>query len=249
MKLKELINERWEDSAEGYGKSVRRELQEEMEIWKQYIFDHIDIKKDARILDIGCGPGFLTILFSKYGYEATGVDGASNMIHQARKNAVENDCYPDFEIMDCHHLDFQNDTFDLVISRNVVWTLYDPAAAYKEWKRVLKPGGSIVVFDASWNREYHDERTMNRKIELRKQLKTEPVKPEYFCNPDLGKELDQKSVLGFYDRPQWDLAVFRELGMNTDLDEDAWQTLWSEETKIKSGATPMFMIKAQKQTN
>lgn len=246
MELKTLINERWEDSAEGYGKSVKRELQEDMEVWKQYIFSHIDIKQNYKVLDIGCGPGFLTILLSKCGYDVMGIDGSGNMIHQARKNALENNCDPQFKIMDCHHLDFQDNTFDLVISRNVVWTLYDPGAAYREWKRVIKPGGNIVVFDASWNREYHDELTMQHKIELRKQLKTKSGKPEYFCDPHLGKELDQKSVLGTYDRPQWDILFLEKLGMDTYLDEEAWKTLWSEETKIYSGATPMFMIKAQK---
>ncbi|MFR0786904.1 MAG: methyltransferase domain-containing protein [Vescimonas sp.] len=36
--------------------------------------------------------------------------------------------------------DFPNDTFDLVISRNVVWTIMDAEKAFREWRRVLKPG-------------------------------------------------------------------------------------------------------------
>ena len=67
-----------------------------------------------------------------------------------------------FRKMDCHALDFPDATFDLIISRNVVWTLYDPTKAYGEWTRVLKPKGSIVVFDAAWNKEFHNQSWIER---------------------------------------------------------------------------------------
>ena len=47
--------------------------------------------------------------------------------------------------MDSHQLSFDDNTFDLLINRNVTWTLYDPEQAYKEWYRVLKPGGRLLI--------------------------------------------------------------------------------------------------------
>ena len=45
-----------------------------------------------------------------------------------------------------------DNTFDMIVSRNVTWNLEHPDRAYYEWMRVLKPGGVLLNFDANW---YH----------------------------------------------------------------------------------------------
>jgi len=45
---------------------------------------------------------------------------------------------------------FPEGTFDVVISRHVVWTLTDPSKAISNWKRLLKPGGRVVIIDGIW---------------------------------------------------------------------------------------------------
>ena len=59
--------------------------------------------------------------------------------------------------MDCHNLNFPDETFDMVICRNITWTLDDPQKAYKEWLRVLKKGGRLLVSDACWYLHLYDE--------------------------------------------------------------------------------------------
>ncbi len=44
-------------------------------------------------------------------------------------------------------MEFPDETFDLVISRNLIWNLDDPKAAYREWLRVLKPERKLMIFD------------------------------------------------------------------------------------------------------
>ena len=44
----------------------------------------------------------------------------------------------------CGAFNFQDESFDVVISRNLTWTLPEAAQAYKEWSRVLKPGGLLL---------------------------------------------------------------------------------------------------------
>lgn len=246
MELKELIEKRWQASAEKYSENVQLELARETKRWKEYLRPYVEIQEGMKLLDIGCGPGFFTILLAGEGHETLGIDGSSNMIAQARANAKTQNVPASFQVMDCHHLEFPENTFDLIISRNVVWTLYDPAAAYQEWCRVLKPGGKMLIFDAAWNSEYHDEKVMEKKRQLRAKLKAQDG-PEYYCeDQEMGRELDRKSVLGSEKRPQWDMDCLKKMGAKVQVDKSAWEVLWDEKTKLLCGATPMFMIVAEK---
>ena len=94
-----------------------------------------------RILDVGCGTGFFTILLAKQGHQVTGTDLTPDMVANSRILAKEEQVNCNFEIMDAEHLSFADNSFDVVISRNLTWTLPEAAQAYKEWTRVLKPGG------------------------------------------------------------------------------------------------------------
>ena len=170
MKLKELIEKRWQASAEGYGESIRKELSDEREKWEAYIQKHVMVEEGMKILDIGCGPGFFTILMSGEGHETMGIDASSKMIEEAKKNAKQESANAVFKVMDCHHIEFPDNTFDLIISRNVVWTLLEPEKAYREWYRILKPGGKMLIFDAAYNRDFHDPKLMEEKKRRKKNL-------------------------------------------------------------------------------
>ena len=58
----------------------------------------------------------------------------------ARELAKEEQADCEFQVMDAENPEYDDDTFDFVISRNLTWTLPDAQKAYKEWMRVLKPG-------------------------------------------------------------------------------------------------------------
>ena len=49
--------------------------------------------------------------------------------------------------MDAENPDFPDGTFDVIVSRNLTWTLPDAEHAYQEWFRVLKPGGHLVILE------------------------------------------------------------------------------------------------------
>ncbi|MEJ7170251.1 class I SAM-dependent methyltransferase, partial [Staphylococcus epidermidis] len=73
------------------------------------------------ILDIGTGAGFLAILCSKYDCDVTGIDISPEMIHQAQNLSQELNVHIQFKVMDAEGLNFADDSFDLVIARNVTW--------------------------------------------------------------------------------------------------------------------------------
>ena len=64
---------------------------------------------------------------------------------------------PFFWRMDAQKLDFEDNTFDVVISRNLTWNLEHPDVAYREWVRVLKAGGRLLNFDANWYGYLYEE--------------------------------------------------------------------------------------------
>ena len=82
------------------------------------------------------------------GHRLTGVDFAPAMIAEARRKAAARNVAVRFEEADAEQLLFAPASFDLVISRHLLWTLPHPEAAIDEWIRVLRPGGRLVVVDS-----------------------------------------------------------------------------------------------------
>ena len=104
-------------------------------------------KKNLRILDVGCGTGFFTILLAKEGHQVTGIDLTPDMITHAKELAEEEKADCRFMVMDAEAPDFPDEEFDVIVSRNLTWTLPDAEHAYQEWFRVLKPGGHLVILE------------------------------------------------------------------------------------------------------
>jgi ubiquinone/menaquinone biosynthesis C-methylase UbiE len=98
-------------------------------------------------LDIGCGTGFLSLELAARGHHATGVDFAPAMLALARQKAAAAGAAIRFEEADAEALPFADAGFDLVMSRHLLWTLPHPEAAIDEWRRVLRPGGRLVIVD------------------------------------------------------------------------------------------------------
>src|SRR5947209_13863174 len=93
-----------------------------------------------RVLDVGCGTGFLAIRFAELGHTVTGIDLAPQMIDQARGKAEQGGLQVDFRIGDAAGLDCAEETYDRVVARHVIWNLPDPQRGLAEWLRVLRPG-------------------------------------------------------------------------------------------------------------
>ena len=103
------------------------------------------------VLDAGCGTGFLSLELAARGHRVTGIDFAPAMLAEARRKAAEQHAAVRFEEGDAEQLPFAAGSFDLVISRHVLWTLPHPEAAIDEWLRVLRLGGRLAVIDGQFN--------------------------------------------------------------------------------------------------
>jgi len=245
MQLKTLIQKRWNLSAEGYTSQVKDELTNEGRIWKRYIDGIIASKPGIRILEPCCGPGFLSIALSEDGRDITGVDECAAMLEGAKANAAQSGAFAKFTQGDCHRLPYPDESFDFVVARNSLWTLYNPAEAYREWVRILRPGGRLLIFDSNWGAEFYDREVMDRKIKHRIKNKM-PVDDYYYGDYSLGRELAVRSMLANVKRPDWDFRVLSNVRMDISVDFDSWKSLWSREQIKFYGYLPMFIINAKK---
>ncbi len=149
--VKALISEYWNKRAFNYDKSVGHRInsQEEKEEWKKILRDALGNKK-MYILDVGTGTGFLAMLLAELGHRVVGVDISDEMLKIARKKAYSYGLNVVFKKGDAEKLPFDDRTFDAVVCRHVFWTLPNPLNALKEWHRVVKDGGKVVVIDGKW---------------------------------------------------------------------------------------------------
>ena len=94
-----------------------------------------------RVLDAGCGTGFLLRRLEAAGYRCVGIDMAQGMLRLCREGGAQSAVF----FGDVGALPFASESFDLVVSIEVVRYLSDPASALQEFYRVLKGGGLCVV--------------------------------------------------------------------------------------------------------
>lgn len=215
------------------------------EIWTEQILSHFPEGTPLKILDVGTGGGYFARILSAAGHDVTGIDANENAIKGARMRAETAGVSPTFLVMDNHHLDFPDDTFDLVVSRNVVWTLYDPAAAYLEWKRVLKPGGKVIVYDANWHLEFYHPEIAAWVRSNEKECRERYGVDMRVCTDD--KAFYDTLPLSDVPRPAWDRQTLVQLGYtNIEITKDIGDRVYTEWERCLYAATPFFEICAVK---
>jgi SAM-dependent methyltransferase len=110
-----------------------------------------------RALDVGTGRGHFARYLARLGYRVTAVDLSAQMVKAAQTTARRSRLEIDVQQQDAEALSFADDRFDVVVSRNLLWTLPDPQRALSDWRRVLRPGGHLLVSDGFWgNRGWRD---------------------------------------------------------------------------------------------
>ena len=246
--LKSVTNY-WDNRAQGYSESNIAELHgNKHELWLETILKLAPQKTHLKVLDIGTGPGFFAIILAKAGHQVTGVDATEAMLTQAAENAQQQQVTIELISADVHKLPFDDEQFDLVISRNVTWNLKDPQQAYHEWCRVLKPEGKMIVFDANWYLHLFNDQYRQGYLQDRKNTQTMQVE-DHYINTDTTEmeQIARQLPLSQQLRPQWDAKTLLDMGMSQCfIDTNVGKYLWSQEEKINYGSTPMFVVVAQK---
>ena len=245
----------WTGRASGYSEVNQAELEtEQRKKWRDCLQAEISRQfpgiaaSQLRILEAGTGPGFFAILLCELGYDVTAIDLTPAMLEEAKKNAGSMSGSIRFMEMNAEALDFEDASFDVVISRNLTWNLPHPNAAYAEWVRVLRPGGLLLNFDANWYAYLFDEKAQAAYDQDRINSAERGVWDQNIGeNFDVMEDIARRVPLSSIRRPAWDLAELRSLGLHARADERIWQRVWSEEEKLNFSSTPLFMVRAIKE--
>ena len=102
------------------------------------------------LLDVGCGPGTITVEFADRlaPGRVVGVDAAAEVIAKASESFTRPNLQ--FLVGDAYALPFDDETFDIAHTHQTLHHLADPAAALRELRRVVKPGGVVAAREVDY---------------------------------------------------------------------------------------------------
>lgn len=104
-----------------------------------------------RIADLGCGTGTLSVLLAEVGHEVHGVDFSSEMIARAQQKARSLGGPVEFTVGDASRPPLDPSSYDVVLSRHVLWAMPDPEAAVAAWTDLLVDDGMLVLVEGNWS--------------------------------------------------------------------------------------------------
>lgn len=238
--IKHRVAHYWSHRAEGFETQRLREYEsEKRERWLAEFQKYLPQGKPLRVLDVGTGTGFFACLLAAEGHEVTGIDLTPDMIAHAEHMAAVLGLDAGFSVMDAENPQYESESFDVLVTRNLTWTLPHLEKAYREWYRILRPGGVLVNFDADYSAALENE----EEHEL-------PENHAHKLVPDFLHEENEAITMevGAYHqpRPQWDVQLLAEAGFERIIvDVGVYRRIYAEIDEFFN-PTPIFTIAAYK---
>lgn len=107
-------------------------------------------RSPARIADLGCGTGSVSLQLAEAGHSVLGLDVSPTMIALARQKVAVPGCVAEFSVGDAAAPPWTPRSFDVVLSRHVLLAMDDPGAALTRWIDLLAPEGRLVLIEGRW---------------------------------------------------------------------------------------------------
>jgi SAM-dependent methyltransferase len=140
----------WDAEAEAFDEAADHGLRDPgvRAAWRSLLVSLVPAPP-ARVADLGCGTGTLSLLLADEGHAVDGVDFSPAMVTRARaKGEGRRDVR--FVVGDAAAPALDRAAYDVVLCRHVLWALPDPAAVLRRWVDLLAPGGRLVLVEGRW---------------------------------------------------------------------------------------------------
>jgi ubiquinone/menaquinone biosynthesis C-methylase UbiE len=150
--LRDEIRDYWSDRADSFDRDPGHKIAEgaERRAWARLFRRHLGAAEARRLLDLASGTGEISMLCQELGFQVTGADWAEPMLERARAKALSAGVPIQFLQADAERTMLPDASQDVIVTRHLVWTLVDPAAAFNEWLRLLAPGGTLLIVDGDF---------------------------------------------------------------------------------------------------
>lgn len=132
---------------EANGNRLKASIRQSHNLWM--IVHLLGLPFGSKILDVGCGRGWISIFLARLGYTVTGIDISPKSIGIAKKEADGEGLKVDFIVGDYEDLDLK-DEFDAVIFRESLHYTSNKSDVLKRAYKSLKGGGILILFEPNW---------------------------------------------------------------------------------------------------
>lgn len=140
IKLANYYQKYWEKRKENVGSPIASIVPIFLHRYTQYGAIAFQIRKDSRILDIGCGDGNVSQLYLPKG-KVTGLDISPLALKLAAQKGIKTVLH-DLNILP---LPFSANSFDVIILTDVLEHVLDPLGLLKDLNRILSPRGQVII--------------------------------------------------------------------------------------------------------
>lgn len=158
----DLVTQRkWDKAAPNFDLMAGRGAEKRWEPAKRELFSHMH----GKILFLALGTGLDIPVFPK-GQDITAIDISPKMIEQAKPRIDAYEGRIDAQVMDVHDLTFDDNSFDQIFTSCTFCSVPNPVEGLKSLKRVLKPGGTLYMFEHTGSAYYPFKIMMNLMTHL-----------------------------------------------------------------------------------
>lgn len=240
---------KWSGDAEKMKMFLLQEIEERGSEWRTLLERCLGDCQKHKILDVGCGTGFISLLLAKIGCDVIAIDNNIAMLKEAEKISEELGVSNKitFMLKDTEFVDFADNIFDAVVSRYAFWLFNNPKKVYAQWYRILKTGGCMLNLDANWLFLFWGEEQA-KLFQSDENILTKCYGKfqDYYHDTDMMDEL-KKLPLSYVNRPEWDLKICREIGFkNIETETLSQGKYWNSFMARRYRTMPIFITKAQK---
>jgi 2-polyprenyl-3-methyl-5-hydroxy-6-metoxy-1,4-benzoquinol methylase len=135
----------WQKNAGFWIKIIREKLDPyRLEITNKAVLELLKSKKALKILDAGCGDGYLSRILAKSGHQVFGVDFSPILIKAAKTLERKNPLKIRYFTRDIRKTGLTSSYFDAVLSHQTINEISDPGKAFDEFFRILKKKGRLI---------------------------------------------------------------------------------------------------------